>query len=57
MGEKNPFKMDAAGKVAQYAWPGAFQMTCDHKAGLYHVPLDKKSWQFFGFGWGGTYMF
>lgn len=40
MGKKIPLKMDAVGKVAQCAWSGAFQTTCDHKSGFHHVPLD-----------------
>jgi len=55
MCEPKPFTMDGAGKVAQIAWQGAFQMTCDHKAGFHHVALDKASWECFGFEWGGKY--
>jgi len=55
MGRKCPFQMDAVGKVAQCAWPGAFQMTADHKSGFHHVPLDAGSWQYFGFAWRGRY--
>lgn len=55
MMKRFPFKMDAVGKVAQCAWPGAFQMTVDHKSGFHHVPLAKDSWQYFGMEWGGRY--
>ena len=49
----HPFSMDGVGKVAQCAWPGAHQVTIDHKAGYHHVALDKGSWQYFGFEWEG----
>lgn len=48
-----PFSMDGVGKVAQCAWPGAHQVTIDHKAGYHHVALDAGSWQYFGFEWEG----
>lgn len=50
-----PFQMDGVGKIAQCAWEGAFQMKCDHKAGFHNVPIDKESWQYFGFQWDGVY--
>ena len=50
-----PFKMDGVGNVAQCSWQGAYQVTLDHKSGHHHVPLDKDSWQYFGFFWRGMY--
>lgn len=50
-----PFQMDGVGKIAQCAWEGAFQMKCDHKAGFHNVPIEKESWQYFGFQWDGVY--
>lgn len=50
-----PFTMDGVGKVAQCAWPGAHQVTIDHKAGYHHVALHPDSWQFFGFEWEGEF--
>ena len=47
----SPFTMDGVGKVAQCAWPGAHQVTIDHKSGYHHVALKPASWQYFGFEW------
>ena len=47
----SPFTMDRVGKVAQYAWPGAHQVTVDHKSAYHHVALEPSSWQYFGFEW------
>ena len=47
--------MDGVGKVAQCAWPGAHQVTADHKAGFHNVSLSKSSWTYFGFNWLGVY--
>ena len=47
----SPFTMDGVGKVAQCAWPGAHQVTIDHKSGYHHVALEPASWQYFGFEW------
>ena len=47
----SPFTMDGVGKVAQYAWPGAHQVTVDHKSAYHHVALEPSSWQYFGFEW------
>ena len=42
----SPFTMDGVGKVAQCAWPGAHQVTIDHKSGYHHVALKpSSSWQ------------
>ena len=45
----SPFTVDGVGKVAQYAWPGAHQVTIDHKSGYHYVALEPASWQYFGF--------
>ena len=47
----SPFTMDGVGKVAQCAWPGAHQVTIDHKSGYHHVALEPTSWQYSGFEW------
>ena len=47
----SPFTVDGVGKVAQCAWPGAHQVTIDHKSGYHHVALEPTSWQYFGFEW------
>ena len=47
----SPFTMDGVGKVAQCAWPGAHQVTIDHKSGYHHVALEPASRQYFGFEW------
>ena len=39
----SPFTMDGVGKVAQCAWPGAHQVTIDHKSGYHHVALEPPS--------------
>ena len=47
----SPFTMDGVGKVAQCSWPGAHQVTIDHKSGYHRVALEPASWQYFGFEW------
>lgn len=55
MCKHSAFTMDGVGKVAQCAWPGAYQVTLDHKADFHHVPLNVDSWQYFGLRWEDVY--
>ena len=47
--------MDGVGKVAQYSWKGAQQVTLDRKSGFHSVPLAPESWEHSGLCWRGVY--
>ena len=55
MCKHSEFKMDGVGKVAQYSWQGAHQISMDHKSGFHNVPLHPDSWTYFGIYWKGVY--
>ena len=47
--------MDGVGKVSQFSWQGAHQISMDHKSGFHNVPLHPDSWTYFGIDWKGVY--
>lgn len=50
-----PFTMDFIGKVAQWPWPRAHQVTLNHKSGFHYVGLNAESWTLFALCWQGVY--
>lgn len=53
----SPFSLDHVTDVPRYVFQGSYQTTLDDKSGYDHLLLDDKSRTYFGFQWGGVWVF